>query len=496
MRKIDRREFLQGVGLSLGGLVLAGAAGGLCLRPGLTDVQTLYPNRAGWAYQRPIYEVNPAFFGPSNNNPTLLSHITGEMPKLAALNIGMIHLMPIHPDSSTPYAPTDYKAVDGQYGGLPALKDLVTAAHQHDIKVILDFVPNHTGMSHPWVQSNPDYYIKDANGNPVHPNPGEPDVYQLDHKNSDLREALLDAMRYWVLEADIDGYRVDAAERVVRDVNGNNNRYEGFYVELRNLLTQIKPVFLLAEGTGPDLHPRFDATYAWEHAPGTESLDHLLKSKVSGIGGATMADIKTFLNKEVTDYPADAMRVHYVLNHDLATADTHEIADYGGEAQYEVAMMVAFTTKGIPYLYNGQESGNLDVQFGGTNVMDHGPYDGKGDDSVSSWRSHIATLFGLYRNHPALARGSYDDFAPNGKPANVLSFGRKFVTSTGAVKTVIVVANLGGTGYINGVLDVPIPASYRMNGYRNLYSSETYNLAGKTLWSPSLPPYGYLIISN
>ena len=94
------------------------------------------------------------------------------------------------------------------YGTIADLKTFVSKAHSLGMKVWLDWVPNHTATNHRWVTEDPEYYVKDANGNIIHPN-NYGDVYQLDYTNNSLCDAMNNCLKYWIDQADIDGYRCD-----------------------------------------------------------------------------------------------------------------------------------------------------------------------------------------------------------------------------------------------------------------------------------------------
>ncbi|MCD7970216.1 MAG: hypothetical protein LUF87_07675 [Alistipes sp.] len=161
-----------------------------------------------------IYEAYPGMFGTSNT----LTAISGQLDNIKSLGVNILWLMPIYEQGvykgiGSPYCVKDYKAVNPNYGTLDDLKSLVSAAHGKGMRVILDWVANHTSWDNAWITDHPDWYTQNSDGEIISP-PGFdwPDVADLNYDNADMRAAMLDAMKYWVTEADVDGYRCDYAE--------------------------------------------------------------------------------------------------------------------------------------------------------------------------------------------------------------------------------------------------------------------------------------------
>ncbi|MFN4199338.1 MAG: alpha-amylase family glycosyl hydrolase [Flavobacterium sp.] len=163
-----------------------------------------------------MYEVNIRAFSPEGN----LQGVINKLNHIKSLGTNVIWLMPIHPvgqvnSINSPYCIKDYKSVGSEYGTLEDVRNLTTQAHQMGMAVILDWVANHTAWDHPWISSNPEWYTQNASGQIVHP-PGTnwTDVADLNFNNQQMRSAMIDAMRYWVLEANVDGFRCDYADGV------------------------------------------------------------------------------------------------------------------------------------------------------------------------------------------------------------------------------------------------------------------------------------------
>ncbi len=206
------------------------------------------------------------------------------------------------------------------------------------MKVIVDWVANHTAWDHPWTSRTPTYYVKDATGNFVPPVPDWHDVIKLDYANPQLRAAMLDAMEYWVKEYDIDGYRCDVAAMVPTD----------FWNDTRADLDKIKPVFMLAEAYEPDLQAKaFDMTYGWQFK---DLFNDIAKGKKS------VKDLDAYLNGEEKKYNPNSYRMLHITNHDLNSWDGSEFERLGDAT--ETFLVLSTVIKGMPLVYSGQEAGN------------------------------------------------------------------------------------------------------------------------------------------
>ncbi|MDB6113997.1 MAG: amyA, partial [Lacunisphaera sp.] len=212
-----------------------------------------------WSKNATIYQLNTRQFTADGT----FRAAEKELPRLKALNVDIIWLMPVHPigeknrkgSLGSPYSVKDYLGVNPEFGTLEDLKHFVATAHGLGLHVILDWVANHTAWDNPLAAQHPDWYQKDWKG-AFRPTPwfDWTDIINLDYNSPGLRKYMTEALKYWVKEADIDGYRCDVAGFVPVD----------FWNNARRELDAIKPVFMLAEWEWPDLHARaFDASYAW-----------------------------------------------------------------------------------------------------------------------------------------------------------------------------------------------------------------------------------------
>lgn len=339
-------------------LLSIAAAGFLALPatadPGLGDRNASSPS-PDWMGNAVIYEVNLRQGTPERN----LKGFQKQLPRLKDLGVDIVWLMPVHPISEknrkgtlgSYYAVKDYMAVNPEFGTLEDLKEFVRTAHTLGMKVILDEVCNHTGCDNAWVTEHPDYYAKNEKGEMYGPFDWT-DTYKLDYTNPATRAAMIDALKFWVAEADIDGYRCDVAGEVLTD----------FWEEARPQLQAIKPVFMLAEASKPDLLLNaFDADYAWpmkdvfNAIAATQGVNAYAVEKKQNLPKTNALDIPGLLRKQQKEYPKGAVHMNMVTNHDLNSWEGTEFERLGpSTAAFAV---LSYTLPGMPMLYTGQEVG-------------------------------------------------------------------------------------------------------------------------------------------
>ena len=296
-----------------------------------------------WVRDAAIYELNLREF---SNEGTLAAAET-QLPRLKALGVRIVWLMPIHPVGrvrpagplGSPYAVRDFRAVDPAYGTLGDLQRFVARAHGLGLKVILDWVADHSAWDNPLVAAHPDWYVHDAQGRLASPAWFDwGDVVQFDYRSPALRRYMADSMAYWVREADVDGFRADAAGLVPLD----------FWEQASAELDRIRPMFMLAEWETRDLNYRaFDMTYAW-------SWEKVMQDIAAG--RADVQALRGYYAWDVRSWPANAIRMQYVSNHDTHASEGTEYERFGPALDAVIALSVI--GDGMPLIYNGQEAGN------------------------------------------------------------------------------------------------------------------------------------------
>ncbi|MBK8944745.1 MAG: alpha-glucosidase C-terminal domain-containing protein [Ignavibacteriae bacterium] len=301
-----------------------------------------------WSYNASIYEVNIRQFTNEGTFKSFMNHL----PELKKLGVDILWLMPIHPIGEknrkgtlgSYYSVKDYKSINPNFGNEKDFKVLVDSIHALGMYVIIDWVANHTAWDHNWTKTNPEFYNKDSLGNFIPPVADWSDVIDLNFDNKNLRTEMLNSLKYWITEFNIDGYRCDVAEMVPLD----------FWKNARQELDKIKPVFMLAEGENPELHKNgFDMTYNWKLK---DVMNNFAKGKIS------TDSIKNLLIKDSKTINENDFRMNFTSNHDENTWAGTEFERLGN--LYEPFAILTLTLKGMPLIYNGQEAGmNKRLEF-------------------------------------------------------------------------------------------------------------------------------------
>ena len=285
-----------------------------------------------------IYEANIRQYSPSGT----FNAFTKDIPKLKELGVKILWLMPIHPIGvknrkeglGSYYSVKDYRGINPEFGKLEDFKNLVKTAHQNGIYVIMDWVPNHTAWDHAWVTEHPDYYAKDKDGKMIAPFDWT-DVAKLDYSNQNLRKAMVSEMKYWLTEANVDGFRCDVAGEVPTDF------WDNATVELK----KTKPVFMLAEAEKPELSKKaFDMAYGWE-------AHHIMNEIAQG--KKTVKDFDNYITKKDSVWQKDDISMYFTSNHDENSWNGTEYERMGDAAETFAAL--TYVIPGMPLIYNGQE---------------------------------------------------------------------------------------------------------------------------------------------
>lgn len=413
---------------------------------------------------RVIYEVFVRNFSPAGN----LKGVEAQIPRLKELGVDVVWLMPVYKlgdigkwgTYSSPYAVKDYKALDPANGTEQDLRDLVNTIHANGMEIWFDWVANHTSMDHVWVSGHPEYY-KRSGGNFVHPN-GWNDVYQLDVNNTAMQAEMINCMKYWVDNFDIDGYRCDYA---------SGPSPELWRKASQQVLKNGQRIAWLAEDDSrPELvrNGYFDYNYAWgfrdrlvEFARGG-SLDNLKNACMS---------LHTDMNY------LGRSRMVYLSNHDV-------VQDNGGTedkhfGQYLRPMTVLeFTIYGMPLLYNGQE---IQYKSGQVLLSEKTPINWNNPDTEMT--SLIKTLCWLKHTQPALNTGAENGTLINHNASNsrVYVYERRREGNS-----VVVMLNLGNTD-ANFTISGSLPDMQA----REVFTDSSVRIkAGESF---SLPAYGYAV---
>lgn len=334
------------------------------LEPSDAKISLHFPD---WVHSAGIYEVNIRQYTKEGT----FDAFSESLPRLKKMGVKILWFMPVFSISKdrkkgtlgSYYAVSDYQKINPAFGTEESFLKVVQMAHQLEMKVILDWVPNHTGWSHHWIKNHPDYYSKDSLGNitdPIDPNTGKAfgwtDVADLNYDNKSMRREMIKALKYWIKKADIDGYRFDVAGEVPMD----------FWQEcLPELSSLKKDLFFLAESDKPELRNSglFHATYGWK-------WHHLLKDIAKGKKNAN--DLFKWWQEDRDSFKY-GFAMNFSTNHD-ENSWQGTTKSFFGPAERTMDILT-FTFDGMPLIYSGQEN-NLDKQlaFFEKDEIDFGTY--------------------------------------------------------------------------------------------------------------------------
>ncbi len=336
-----------------------------------------------WVHSTNVYEVNIRQYTPEGT----FNAFAAALPRLKDMGVETLWLMPVTPIAQqhkkgslgSPYACSDYTAINPELGTLADFKALVKKAHDMGFKLIIDWVANHTGWDHRWTVEHPGYYLKDSATKNFKMASGMDDIIELDYGNPALRRAMIEAMQYWVKECDIDGYRCDLASWVEVD----------FWKEARPQVDAVKPLFWLGEFDEldhPDYKPVFDCSYSWKWMHETKTFYEKKQT----------VDVLTSLLHRYDSTVKHSMNLWFTTNHDENSWNGTEYEKYGDMAK--ALAVFSITWDGIPLVYSGQELPNLKrLQF-----FEKDPI---------AWTSPLAmedfyrSLLTLKKHNPALRAG-------------------------------------------------------------------------------------------
>jgi len=360
---------------------------------------------ADWIKSAVIYEINPRTFSATGD----FRGIEQRLDYLKDLGVTVLWIMPIHPvgqvkkkgSLGSAYSVQDYYAIDPAYGTKEDFKRLVTETHKRGLKIIIDIVANHTSWDSVLIKQHPEFFKKDSAGNIIPPDPDWTDVAGLDYHNPRLRAYMIDMMKYWIRDFDLDGFRCDVASGPPRD----------FWENARAELDKIKPgIIMIAEANDPALlRDAFDIDYAW---PFHSTLTNVLEN-----GWPANAIIYNWYT-EHDRYAKGMLEMRFSDDHDEKRA----IARFGERGTLAASALV-FTSDGVPLLYNGMEVGDTTESTAPALFEDMKVFWGIAERR-SNFLPFYKQLIALRRGHPALQQGE-TEWVQNGSPDRVLTYFRR-----------------------------------------------------------------------
>lgn len=414
-----------------------------------------------WSKDATIYEVNIRQFTSEGTFDAFAEHL----PRLKTLGVDILWLMPIHPigeknrkgNIGSYYSVKDYRAVNPEFGTLQDFKNLVNKAHEMGMYVILDWVANHSAWDNPLTESNPEWYTKDHNGE-FQPTPwwDWSDIIDFDFNHPGMRRYMTDALKYWVEETNIDGYRADVAGFIPTD----------FWDNVRLELEAIKPVFMLAEWDARDLHKNaFDMSYAWE-------LHDVMHDVAQGKKDASA--IYLHFAHALNAWPDNAITMNFVDNHDKNSWEETMFARFGDYLHASIVLTI--TAEGMPLIYSGQEAG-LDKVLAFF------------EKDLIHWQPHpvgelYQSLFALKKQNQALWNGDWGGKmipVPNSQPKSIFSFARQQANDK-----VFVVLNYSPQAQV-----VRFNENIQIGQYTDWFSRLPIEISGDT--ELTIPAFGYKV---
>ena len=406
-----------------------------------------------------IYQVNMRGFSQAGN----FAAVTARLDSIKALGVNVVYLMPIFPIGKlravdSPFAVRDYTAVNPEFGTLADLRQLVDGAHARGLAVMLDWVGNHTSFDHAWITEHPDWYVHDASGAIVNPIPEWKDIAQLDFTKPAMRAAMLQALRYWVLAANIDGYRFDYADGPT----------QAFFDEALANLRAIPghKLLMLAEGDRKKYYLRegFDMCYDF-------GFLNVMKGPIFAQGKSVRL-IDSVNTANYRGVPPTARMLRYTSNHDINAWEGTPQELFHGERGAMAAFVVAAYMQAVPLVYNGQEVGyDQRVPFMGPRK----PIDWTPNPALTA---EYKRLLKFRSASNALRNGALTSYSSD----DVCAF-----TKTIGNEHVLVLANLRGQP-----VTYPVPAAVARTGWRGAFDGQPATVGSQV----ALQPYQYLVLSK
>ncbi len=382
-----------------------------------------------------IYEVNIRQHTPEGT----FKAFEKDLPRLKELGVDMLWIMPIQPIGiegrkgtlGSYYSIRDYKSANPEFGTLDDFKKLVNRAHELGLHVILDWVPNHTSWDHVWITEHPEYYMtatqaqrlgkilgKDADyyklkgmGELVYEADWS-DIALLNFYNPDTRAAMIDAMKFWITETNIDGFRADHPTEEIPLF---------FWEEATEALDPLRDLFWLAERDEARVHITFHASYEW-------GLLGLIEDLGKGKEGINADVLQDHIANDMANFGMNAFRLNMITNHDRNSHDG-TVFERFGEGVKAMAVF-SFVSYGVPVLYSGQEVGlNKRLKF-----FDRDPIDWSDPDQYFPFYQKLNQI---KADNPALWNGGYGGMPQKLNDGNEHVFATKRVNGNNTVIALI-----------------------------------------------------------
>ena len=335
-----------------------------------------------WTYNTVVYELNVRQLTPAGSFAAAEAYL----PAIRELGADIVWVMPPYPIGvlerkgtlGSYYAISDYCAINPEFGTMADFESFLAKAHALGLRVILDWVANHTSPDAKWAEEHTDWHVRDSLGRMVVQYDWT-DIAKLDYTNRDMRAAMVEAMRFWLAKG-VDGFRCDVAGEIPTDF------WRDAFATLK---ADYPDIYLLAEAEKSELHTdAFDATYAWE-------FHHLINQIAQGEKG--VADLKEYIARDAATMPREAFRLMFTSNHDENSWNGTEFERMGNAARCFAALTFVLPN-GQPLIYTGQEFG-YDHRF---EFFEKDPLPSLEPNDFTEFYKNLCLM---RHDHPALAAG-------------------------------------------------------------------------------------------
>ena len=402
-----------------------------------------------------MYEVNIKTFTPAS-----FQGVEARLDSIKALGVNVIWLMPTYPIGvlkgvGSPYCVQDYNGVNANFGTITDLRTLVAQAHSLGMAVIMDWEANDTSWDNAWI-ANKSWYQQDASGNIIYP-PGTTytDVAALNFNNTDMRTAMIRAMKYWIFTANVDGYRCDFADNVPAN----------FWTQSLDTLSNIKThkLIYLAEGTsGAEITSGFQLGFAFSYY-----------STIKAVFAGTQAPGALFTTNtsELASLPSPGIKLRYITNHDDASSDGSTITEYNSKQGALAAFVLAAYMGGVPLIYSSQEVGYPNA----INFFNNVPVDYTANPAmVAAYKQILA----FRAANEAVKTGTLTAYSD----ANIVAFEK-----TSGTNDVVILVNAR-----NSATTYTVPAALQNIAFTNGLGGGTVTLGSQYTFQP----YTYLVLKK
>jgi cyclomaltodextrinase / maltogenic alpha-amylase / neopullulanase len=378
-----------------------------------------------WVKDAVIYEIFPRQYSAKGD----FNSITADLDRLQNLGVTVLWIMPIHPIGKlkakgtvgSPYAVKDFYAINPDYGTSDDFKRLIAETHKRGMKIIIDIVANHTSWDSVMMKTK-GFHTTNEKGEIIPPVPDWADVADLNYENPELRKYMIEMLKTWVRDYDLDGFRCDVAGFVPTD----------FWETARAEVDKIKPNSIwLAEWESPDLLTKaFDLDYSW-------NMHASLYSVLQGRDAATK--IRQTWETDKAKMPKNSIRMRFSDNHDEKRA----IARFGEKGAL-AGQALAFTLDGVPMIYNGNEVGDT-TESGSPALFEKLPIFWQIAERRPDFPKFYKSMIELRKNNVALRRGDLT-WIKNSDENRVVTFMRKSGT-----EEILVAINMTSSPFFGSV---------------------------------------------